>query len=187
MTHRTDLHISHQNFLHPEKDWGPNSGQGDMGDISNEKIYTGEFWIRNSQDCRHKHHQIVPIKRESKDTFVFLKDFKLKMRDIENGQSQLLGYHNTRYGESQIVKEEFNERLGKLEKVAGEMKKMEKDLNVEIDEFNGLTWEIDVQNKRIEKLEKEKEEQNEKIEKLEKLVFNLINPPLKPKLINPFD
>ncbi len=146
MTEMTDIKIWQRNFFHPENTWPPNSGHGDMGDISNEKIYTGEFWISNSQDCRYTQHRIVPIKRESKDTFVFLKDYKLKIREINNNQ-----------------KRDTSNLDNHIRHIHGEIKR-ERNL-----------WRL------------EKEELDERIEKLERQIYDLLNPPIKPVLKNPFD
>ena len=78
-------------------------------------------------------------------------------------------------GEWKKEKDELSKRISKLEFVAGSMKKMENDLNVEIDEFNEIGFDMYKQDRRIQKLEKEKEKQNRKIEKLEEQMFDVIN------------
>jgi len=70
--------------------------------------------------------------------------------------------------------DKLSKRIEKLEFVAGMMKKMENDFNVEIEEMNELGFDMYKQDKRIERLEKEKEKQNRKIEKLEEERFDLL-------------
>jgi hypothetical protein len=80
-----------------------------------------------------------------------------------------------------VDKEEFNERIGKLEKVAGEMKKKEKQWENEKEDLIKEIQELKYVIVGVEGM------LSNKIEKLEKEVYDLKNPPLKPILKNPFD
>ena len=144
-----------------------------MTEYDEDKIYTGEwYWLDNYPE---------KIQRKSKDTFVFLKDFKLKMMEIRNVQTALSSLVSGKSLQSKVDKEEFNERIGKLEKVAGEMKKKEKQWENEKEDLIKEIQELKYVIVRVEGM------LSNKIEKLEKEVYDLKNPPLKPILKNPFD
>jgi len=112
-----------------------------MSKIDDERLYLNE-WIIDSHGQKLPYNPI----RKSKDTFVYLKDYRPKITDI------LTRLH---YVECQILT---------VIKVGRKLSK--------------------------ERLRRAKEKErllNERMEKLEKEVYDLKNPPLKPKLQNPFD
>ena len=111
-------------------------------DEEEEEIYTGEWIDKTDGD----HSILWFLKRKSKDTYVFLKDYKPKITEIIT-------------------------RLGRLEFQFGYLRKNKRKEDKE--------WRRSISER--EKL------LTERIEKLEEQMLNVLNPPLKPELKNPFD
>ena len=115
-----------------------------MTEIDEDKIYTGEWkYIGTPGDMAYRPDNIF---RKSKDTFVYLKDYKLKIREINKKQNK-----------------DTNNLDNHIRHIHGEIQR-ERNL-----------WRL------------EKEEFEERIEKLERQIYDLLNPPIKPVLKNPFD
>ena len=155
--------------------------------VDDDEIYTGEFVDKTPYDSHGNPSQnpmIEFLKRKSKDTYVFLKDYKPKIKKIDS-----VIFHLEKNVKSINAKLYYRDMIRKTEK---------EDYNKEIDVVNGvvndLKYEIEEQKEIIEeqnetlvKIQQLVLVQNEKIEKLEKKVYNLENPPLLPELKNPFD
>jgi len=109
-----------------------------MSEIDEEKINTGEWYYLDNYPEK--------VIRKSKDTFVFLKDYKLKIREMKNQQ-----------------KNDTSNLDNHMRFLHGEIQR-ERNL-----------WRL------------EKEELEERIKSLERMFCDLLNPPIKPKLKNPFD
>ena len=107
-----------------------------------DKLYLAEWMIE--PNGRDKKPYQCP--RKSKDTFVYLKDYKLKIREINKKQNK-----------------DTNNLDNHIRHIHGEIQR-ERNL-----------WRL------------EKEEFEERIEKLERQIYDLLNPPIKPVLKNPFD
>ena len=169
----------------------------DEADVDEDDIYTGEFidkthYVNGTFYSNPTYHF---LKRKSKDTYVFLKDYKPKIKKLDSDI-----FHLEKNVTSLIEKMRYRDKKSKTEK---------EDFNKEIDVVNGvvndLKYENEEKNEKIEKLEKENDEQNEiivklqsvvsglekkfsdEIEKLNRKVYDLENPPLIPQLRNPFD
>ena len=183
----------------------------DEVDVDEDDIYTGEFidkthYVNGAFYSNPTYHF---LKRKSKDTYVFLKDYKPKVKKIDSDISHLkknvkslngtIKYRTIKW---KTEKEDFNKEIDVVNGLVN-------DLNYEIEEQNETLEEqnekIEEQNQTIEEQNEILEEQNEtltklqsfmlllsnnfneKIEKLEKKVYDLENPPLIPELRNPFD
>ncbi len=163
----------------------------DETDVDEDDIYTGEFVDKTSYyengefRCSPKYQF---LKRKSKDTYVFLKDYKPKIKKIdsdiihlEKNVESINGKMRYRDIKRKTEKEEFDKEIDVVNGLVN-------DLKYEMEEKNEL---LEEQKDTINKLQSFmlllRKDFNEKIEKLEKKVYNLENPPLIPELKNPFD
>ena len=169
-------------------------------DEEEEDIYTGEFI--NMGKTEKDNPNLWFLKRKSKDTYVFLKDYKPKIKKLD---SEILYLDN----HIKYLDLEMKSREKKWNQLTKQLiNQLTKPLDIINGILNDLKYGKEEQNKRIEKLEKEKKELNDKvdelaqvvsfhevdergwderIEKLEEQMLNVLNPPLKPELKNPFD
>ena len=159
--------------------------------VNDDEIYTGEFVDKTPYDALGNPSQnprIEFLKRKAIDTYVFLKDYKPKIKKIDSVISHLeknVKSFNVKFYYRDMVrkkdKEEFNKEIdvvnGLVNDVKYDMEEQKELLEEQKDTINKLQSFILLIRKDF----------NEKIEKLEKKVYNLENPPLIPELKNPFD
>ena len=144
-----------------------------MNDIDDSKLQTGIY--NPLVNCKEQNTlftgefyyfgtQKLYIHRKPKDTYVFLKDYKQKITEISKRLYQI--EFNWKWWKRYIRQEE------KMN-----LKKIKNQVKLQNDKINKL---ILLQGE-VERI------LLERIEKLDKEVYDLKNPPLKPKLQNPFD
>ena len=157
-------------------------------DEEEEDIYTGEFI--NIQKTEKDNPNLWFLKRKSKDTYVFLKDYKPKITEIITRLGRLEFQFGHLRKNKRKEDKELRRRIGEREKnLYDEIgKRNDNILNSILPLIRDLKTEWKIEKEQlIEKIEKLEEEAFEKIEKFEEDILNLKNPPLKPELKNPFD